>query len=158
MFSNNKFYENETVDGDAYYRLVRYTCIPQLKAINQPPIGGPTGTLDKIKWQQDGARVHRTKKVLGLLDGQFGENVIGMDSYRGQDWPARSPDLNPLDFFCWGYLKSKVFSPMPADIDALKARIRQEVADLDPAMIKRACLDVKTRCEKLIAANGSYIE
>ena len=94
-----KFYENETVDGDAYYRLVRYTCIPQLKAINQPTIGGPTGTLDKIKWQQDGARVHRTKKVLGLLDGQFGENVIGMDSYRGQDWPARSPDLNPLDFF-----------------------------------------------------------
>ena len=42
---------------------------------------------------------------------------------------------------------------MPVDIDALKARIRQEVADLDPAMIKRACLDVKTRCEKLDVKN-----
>ena len=47
---------------------------------------------------------------------------------------------------------------MPADIDALKARIRQEVADLDPAMILREPVYMLKLCEKLIAANGSYIE
>ena len=101
-----KFYENETIDGDEYWRLLRYTCIPQLKEINTPQ-----GTLDNMIWQQDGARVHihRTKRVLTYLDGQFGDRMIAMDSYRGNDWPARSPDCNPLDFFCWGFLKSKVF-------------------------------------------------
>jgi len=25
------------------------------------------------------------------------------------EWPPRSPDLTPLDFFLWGYLKQNVF-------------------------------------------------
>ena len=24
------------------------------------------------------------------------------------EWPANSPDLNPLDYFAWGYLQAKV--------------------------------------------------
>ena len=39
------------------------------------------------------------------LESQFGYN-------RGRDWPARSPDLNPCDFFTWGFLKSKVKVPV----------------------------------------------
>jgi len=23
----------------------------------------------------------------------------------GEDWPLRSPDLTPLDYYLWGYLK-----------------------------------------------------
>lgn len=148
-----KFYEDKTIDGDEYWKLLRYTCIPQLKALNNPQ-----GTLDGMMWQQDGARVHRTQKVLTYLDGQFDDRMIAMDSYQGHDWPARSPDCNPLDFFCWGYLKSKVFSPKPGSMEELKARIRQEVDRLDPAMIRRACMDVKGRCQKLIVSNGGYIE
>ena len=109
-------------------------------------------------WQQDGARVHRTKRVLTYLDGQFSDRMIAMDSYRGHDWPARSPDCNSLDFFCWGFLKSKEFSPRPETMDQLKERIKQQVEMLDPAMIRRACMDVKVRCQKLIAPGGGYIE
>ena len=43
-------------------------------------------------------------------------------------------------------------------MEELKARIRQEVDRLDPAMIRRACMDVKGRCQKLIVSNGGYIE
>ena len=25
-------------------------------------------------------------------------------------WPARSPDLNPLDFWLWGHLKAMVYA------------------------------------------------
>ena len=81
-----------------------------------------------------------------------------MDTIQGHDWPARSPDLNPLDFFCWGFLKSKVFSPKPQTMRELKARIIQEVADLDRSMIRRACADVANRCHKVLAAGGGYIE
>ena len=114
--------------------------------------------MEGMTWQQDGARVHRTRKVLQYLDGQFAEKMFAMDSIRGQDWPARSPDLNPLDFFCWGYLKSKVFLPKPGNMEQLKLRIRQEVASLDPVMIRKACSSVYHRCSRVIAANGGYIE
>ena len=39
------------------------------------------------------------------------------------EWPPRSPDLNLLDFFLWGHLKSKVFTSPPADINELQRRI-----------------------------------
>ena len=39
-----------------------------------------------------------------------------------------------------------------------KARIRQEVERLDPAMIRRACMDVRDRCQKVIVSGGGYIE
>ena len=42
------------------------------------------------------------------------------------EWPARSPDLTPLDFFLWGYLKSKVYVTPPRDLLYLRGRITQE--------------------------------
>ena len=40
----------------------------------------------------------------------------------------------------------------------LNSRIRLEVGRLDSDMIRRACMDVKTRAQKVIAAEGGYIE
>lgn len=148
-----KMYQNQTIDGNEYWRLCRYECIPQLKQLNNPQ-----GTLQGMTWQQDGAKVHRTRKVLAYFDGQFGDKMFAMDTIQGHDWPARSPDLNPLDYFCWGFLKSKVFTPKPNTMEELKNRIRQEVASLDPDMIKRACGDLKHRCRAVINSGGSFIE
>ena len=78
-----------------------------------------------------------------------------MNSIQGHDWPACSPDLNP---FAWGYLKSKVFRPRPATMPQLIARIKLEVENLNSDMIKRACLDIKTRCQRVIASSGGFIE
>ena len=89
-----KIYENETIDGAEYYNLLRHKAIPQLKRING-------GSLDRMWWQQDGAKVHRSKKVMAYLDGQFGSRVMALDSIHGVEWPPRSPDLNSLDFFVW---------------------------------------------------------
>ena len=57
---------------------------------------------------QDGAPCHCTNQNMRYLDSQYQDRVVGRKSIRGRDWPARSPDLNPLDFFLWGFLKSKV--------------------------------------------------
>ena len=57
-------------------------------------------------------------------------------SLRGDiGWPARSPDLNPCDFFLWGYLKSKVYSNRSQSIEKLKDAIRQEIASIPLEMI-----------------------
>ena len=38
-------------------------------------------------------------------------------------WPARSPDLNPLDFYLWGRLKSLVYSSAVPNSEVLQQRI-----------------------------------
>lgn len=58
-------------------------------------------------FQQDGAPPHFGRQVTVFLNENFPERWIG----RGGPvhWPARSPDLSPLDFFLWGCLKSRVY-------------------------------------------------
>ena len=65
-----------------------------------------------------------------MASSQFGEKMFAMDTTHGHDKPARSPDMNPMDYFCWGYLKSDVFTPKPPNMEQLKIRIRQELANL----------------------------
>jgi len=43
-------------------------------------------------------------------------------------WQQRSPDINPLDFFLWGFIKEKVFSTKLKTCDNIKERIRQAYA------------------------------
>ena len=94
------------------------------------------------------------------MDGQFMERVLGMGSIRGWDWSARSPDLNPLDFFAWGYIKSQVFTTggRPQTMAAMKAKIITVVNMLDPDMVQRAVFDVRDRTQRVIASDGGYIE
>ena len=95
-----------------------------------------------------------------FLNGQFREKVLAMGSVSGWDWSARSSDLNPLDFFCWGYVKSKVFTEggRPQTMADLKAKITRVVSQLDPDMFKRSVFDVRDRAQKVINADGGYIE
>jgi hypothetical protein len=38
-----------------------------------------------------------------------------------KNWPHRSPDLTPADFFLWGLLKGKVYKNTPRTIEQIKA-------------------------------------
>ena len=78
-----KMTENQTIDGLEYCWLVRYQCVPQLKQRNSY-----SGTLNVTTWQKDGANVHRTKKVLSYLEGQFGSKMLAIDTIQGNCWPA----------------------------------------------------------------------
>ena len=53
-----------------------------------------------LYFQQDGAPPHYSRAVREYLDETFPEKWIGQ---RGPiDWPARSPDFIPNEFFLWG--------------------------------------------------------
>ncbi|GBP30921.1 hypothetical protein EVAR_28562_1 [Eumeta japonica] len=45
--------------------------------------------------------------------------------------PARSPDLNPLDFFYWGVLKEKVYSKPIESVAELSEQISQAAEDIN---------------------------
>ena len=109
-------------------------------------------------WTQDGAPCHTTDRNIAYLENQFNGRIVSKRAVRGRVWPPRSPDLNPCDFYLWGFLKACVYSPRPATLDELEANIRREVAALDPATITRALLDVRVRAHKCIANNGGHLE
>ena len=50
-------------------------------------------------------------------------------------WPPRSPDITPLYFVLWGYVKDKVFSTPVPDITNLKARITDAFATITEDML-----------------------
>ena len=139
------------MNGFSYHSLLQYHVLPELRQWNG-------GSLATLVWQQDGAPCHVTNRNMQYLDSQFEDRVISRKSVRGRDWPARSPDLNPLDYFLWGFLKSKVYSPWPRNLDELEANIRREVGNLQPAMIRRVIMDIKVRARKYLLANGGHFE
>ncbi|KOC58819.1 hypothetical protein WH47_02294 [Habropoda laboriosa] len=52
---------------------------------------------------------------------------------RGGDinWPPRSCDLTPLDFFLRGFLKSEVYANNPKTIDELKNNITAAIDEIE---------------------------
>ena len=73
-------------------------------------------------------------------------------------WPPRSPDLNPCDFFLRGYLKGKVYNPLPKTIDDLKANIEREIKKINADVLKSTFLNFRKRLKLVIEADGGHIE
>ena len=109
---------------------------------------------ENLWFMQDGATCHTTLHSVALLREIFPNHLI---SLRGDIcWPARSPDLNPWDFFLWDYLKAKIFSQNHETIDNLKDAIRREVALNSPSMLRKARENFEKRLESCMANNGVH--
>ena len=96
----------------------------------------------RIWFQQDGAFLHFGLEVRRFLDIFEGCWIGRRGSF---EWPARSPDLTLLDFFLWGYLKSRVYINSPNNLKNLKEKIRIEMANITPDIIERAIQGVYIR-------------
>ena len=71
------------------------------------------------------------------------------------------PDLNPCDYFLWGYLKSLVYaSPAPTTIAELKARIKKEIRGInrDQDLLQRVYDNMLTRIQYILTKKGGRIE
>jgi hypothetical protein len=77
---------------------------------------------------------------------------VSTKSTRGFENP-RSPDLTPLDFFLWGYVKSIVFRAPVNGLDELKTRIR-----IPADMLHRTWQELEYRLDVICATNGAHIE
>ena len=79
-----------------------------------------------ILFQQNGATTHTSVTAKDWLKSRFGNKVIS--HLTDFPCPAGSPDLSPLYFFLWNYVKEKVFCTRPSSIDNLKIAIREALA------------------------------
>ena len=109
-------------------------------------------------WAQDGAPAHRTVEISEFLTELFQNRIIALD--HPTEWPPRSPDLTPCDYFLWGYQKSKVFRTPPVSIADLRARIIHEANLLkqDRNLVRRAVRDMIKRANTCIDRNGGHVE
>lgn len=143
------FFIDGNLTATKYEDMLQNQIVPKIREI-------ASDNFDDTWYQQDGAAPHYGRDVRAFLDAQFPHRWIGR---RGEiEWPARSPDLTPLDYFLWGYLKSKVYQIKPRDLDELRNRILQETALVDRNMIRRAVSNFYERIAHCQAVDGTQFE
>lgn len=109
-------------------------------------------------WQQDGAPPHNIRPVTNHLNQKY---AVWIGKNGPIHWPAKSPDLNPLDFYLWGALKNNIYSgQLSGDTEQLKQLIREAIHlfNADEAVFEKVRSNFLRRCFKCIENNGSYIE
>lgn len=70
--------------------------------------------------------------MLELLKRFFCEQLISKGLR-----PPRSPDLSPLGFFLWGYIKNPAYQNNPQAILELRTNIENNVRFIPPFMLKK---------------------
>ncbi len=75
---------------------------------------------------QDNARSYVSTNTMSFLREFFNERLISTNL-----WPSHSPDLSPLNFFPWGYLKNRVYMTAPRNLEELKGIIAWEIENID---------------------------
>ena len=141
-----------TVTGDSYRAILTEFFIPDM----QETLGG----LGDVWFHQDGAPAHVATETKFLLSSVFDSRVISRDF--PCEWPPRSPDLTPCDYYLWGVVKDIVYR---------ERRVFDNVADLQDAIIQafrmiredkmddltRAVQAVPSRLEMCVSLCGSQL-
>ena len=107
-------------------------------------------------FQQDGATPHTANTSMQLLQQLFDDRVISKRSRF--PWAPRSPDLNPLDFFLWGYTKDNVYAEHPNTICQLKRRIEEFIHGIPMEMCARVIQNFGFRLNRCLGLAGGHVE
>ncbi|GFS72609.1 transposable element Tc3 transposase [Trichonephila clavipes] len=111
--------------------------------------------VQELWFQQDDAKCHTAHATIDLLKDTFGDRLISR--FGPVNWPPRSCDLTPLDYFLWGYVKSLVCADKPLTLDHLEDSIRHVIADIRPQMLEKVSENWTSRLEYIPASCGSHI-
>ena len=108
---------------------------------------------------QDSAPSHRANQVQNFLKQKLKSRFV-----KNTDWPPKSPDCNPLDYYFWDRVQEKVYDgrycyPF-ATIDELKRRIRDvwDECATDLPQIRKAMKQFLPRLEAVDAKEGGSIK
>ncbi|GFV33987.1 DUF4817 domain-containing protein [Trichonephila clavipes] len=107
------------VNGDRYRATITNFFIPELN----------NHDVQELWFQQDGETCHTARATIDLLKDTFGDRLISR--FGPVNWPPRSCDLTPLDYFLWGYVKALVYADKPQKLDHLEENIRRVIADVE---------------------------
>ncbi|GFX76431.1 uncharacterized protein TNCV_5090701 [Trichonephila clavipes] len=100
-------------------------------------------------------KVSQTRATIDLLKDTSGDRLISR--FGPVNWPPRSCDLTPLDYFLWGYVKSLVYAVKPQTLDHLKDNIRRVIADIRPQMLEKVIENWTSRLDYIRASRGNHM-
>ncbi|GFX47429.1 transposable element Tcb2 transposase [Trichonephila clavipes] len=100
-------------------------------------------------FMDDNAPCHRTVAAEQLLESEDIERM---------DWPARSPDLNPIEHVC-DFLGRRLAARTlpPVTIRELRLALQDEWAARPQQLIDTLILSMGRRCETCLAVRGDHI-
>ncbi|GFU47435.1 sodium-dependent dopamine transporter [Trichonephila clavipes] len=101
----------------------------------------------QVLFMDDNAPCHRTVAAEQLLESEDIERM---------DWPARSPDLNPIEHV-WDFLGRRLEARTlpPVTIRELRLALQDEWAAMPQQLIDTLILSMGRRCETCLAFGGS---
>ncbi|GFV62749.1 uncharacterized protein TNCV_3101221 [Trichonephila clavipes] len=99
--------------------------------------------------------------TINLLKDTFGDRLISR--FGPVNWPPRSCDLTPLDYFLWGYVKSLFYADKPQTLDHLEDNIRRVIADILPQMLEKVIENWTSRLDYIrpavaVICQKSYVK
>ncbi|GFU99445.1 putative DD41D transposase [Trichonephila clavipes] len=144
-FFKNDEGDNVTANGDRYRAMITNFFIPELN----------NNDVQELLFQQDSASCHTARATIDLLKDTFGDRLISC--FGPVNWPPRSRDLTPLDYFLWGYVKSLVNADKPQTLDHLEDNIRRVIADIRPQTLKKVIENWTSRLDYIRASRGSLM-
>ena len=111
------------------------------------PFAGAIG--DGFLFMQDNARAHTARVCTEYLE----EEAIDV-----MEWPARSPDLNPIENV-WDILFRRIHARLdpPNSIQTLSNALREEWDAIPQPMIQRIITSMGRRCRMCCQARGGHI-
>ena len=127
----------ESMDGNEYRDNVLPLVLPWLKR-------------NKIVFQQDGAPCH-TQILSKDLIKKKGVKLM-------EDWPPRSPDLNPIENL-WAIVQKRVSERCPQTIGELREAVDDIMRDISKNgldIVNNLTKSFPKRCAKVFKQNGSF--
>ncbi len=125
-----------TVNTAIYQEILEHFMLPSADKLY--------GDADFI-FQQDLAPAHTAKGTKSW----FNDHSVTV-----LDWPANSPDLNPIENL-WSIVKRKMRDTRPNNADDLKATVKETWASIPPQQCHKLITSMPRRIEAVIKAKGA---
>jgi transposase len=102
----------------------------------------------RVKFMQDNAPIHKAKGTIEWLK---------INKIKVLDWPAQSPDLNPIENL-WGIIDKKVRKSKQniCNVDDLWEVVRNEWNSIDEETLRSLYLSMTSRISDLYDSKGGY--
>lgn len=136
---------NVTVNGERYRSMITDFFVPQVNDRN----------MEEFWFQQDGATCHTSRDTITLLEETFGERITSRNG--PHNFPPRSCDLTPMDYFLWGYVKSLVYVDKPQTLERLENNICRVISNIRPQMLERVVENWTSRMPFIQAGRGAHM-
>lgn len=133
----------ENLNQQVYNNILSTTLIPNIKKHY------PYGAI----LQHDNHPVHKGSEVIKYLNSRRVSNII----VNILDWPARSPDLNPVENV-WAAMKNSIRRRYPKTMHQLEQMIYEEWKNLSDEWLGKLCVSVPLRAYACFEKGGQKLK